>query len=142
MKKTLFTAVMVLVVSLCYGQSIVRAKTLKSTDLGNQKLEVTVDGNDTTFVVIIHNGGAARHPFPVVLGGRDNAMRILGFLLDAELEDDDMIRLENPTDNYVKKNGFGGYLVFSEGRAFTGQLRKPNIRGFIKAIQEYCGGKE
>lgn len=142
MKKILLTAAMAFIVSLCYGQSIVRAKMLKSTDLGNQKLEVMVDGNDTTFAIIIHNGAATRHPFPVALGNKENALRILNFLLDAELENDDMIRLENPTDNCVKKNGFGGYLVLSEGRAFSGHLRKPNIRGFIKAIQEYCGEKE
>ena len=141
MKKILLTAAMALVVSLCYGQQIVRAKKLKSTDLGNQRLEVTVDGRDTTFVIYICNQQAARHPFPVVLGGKDNALRLLNFLLDAELKNDDIIRLENPSDNYVGKQT-SGFTVYSEGRMFSGQLRKANIRAFVKAINEYCAGKE
>ena len=118
------------------AQTITKTKTLKSTDLGNQKLEAVV-GRDTVYVMLITTGSRAMKYLTVELGNKENALRILSYLLDADIKKGDFINLENPTDNIVTKNALGGYLVYSQGRQFSGQLRKPNIKGFIEAIQEF-----
>lgn len=120
-----------------YAQSIARTETLKTTDLGNQKLMATVENNDTTYVIYIKTGSRVQKYFPVVLGGYEQAMHFLGVLQDVELKGDDVLRLENPSNNYVTKNTLGGLRVFDELKVWSGQLRKPNIKGFIKAIEEY-----
>jgi hypothetical protein len=119
------------------AQRIVKNKTLKTTDLGNQKLEVSIADNDTVYVMFIKCGSVAKKYVTVELGNSKDALRILQFLLDADISGDDVINLENPSNNLVKKNSLGGYLVYSEGHAFSGQLRKPNIKGFIKAIHDF-----
>ena len=140
MRKILFLLLAAVAIS-AHGQTITRAKTLKSTDLGNQKLEVAITNGDTCFAILIKTANRYKKHFTVALGKKDEALRLLNFLLDAEIEGDDIIDLENETHNLVAKNSLGGYLVYSEGRAFSGQLRKPNIKGFIKAIEEFCNGK-
>lgn len=124
------------------GQTMTKTKVLKSTDLGNQKLEAVISQGDTTMVLIIKTGSRVMPTVNAVLGGRDDALRILNFLLEAEPSGDDVIDLENPSHNYVKKNPLGGLAVFSTGQQFSGQLRKPNIKGFIKAVREFYGMKD
>lgn len=136
MKKILILLLITLSIS-AQAQSIVRNKTLKTTDLGNQKLEVSIADNDTVYVMFIKSGSVAKKYITVELGNSKDALRILQFLLDADISGDDVINLENPSNNLVRKNPLGGYLVYSEGHAFSGQLRKPNIKGFIKAIHEF-----
>ncbi len=127
-----------LLMAICASaQSISRNVLLKSTDLGNQKLYAMVSKEDTTFVIMLKTTSRIQPAFPVALGNKVNAIRLLNFLLDAELHGDDILDLENETHNLVKKNALGGFLVFSEGQAYSQQLRKPNIKGFIKEIEKY-----
>ena len=119
------------------GQTITKTVTLKSTDLGNQKL-VAIIGNDTAYAMQIKTGNRYYKSLTVGLGDRKEAIRLLTFLYDTEISKGDIIDLENPTHNLVSKNPLGGLLVISEGRQFSGQLRKPNIKAFIEAIQEFA----
>ena len=133
------TVIMMMVCVAVQAQTIIRTDVLKKTDLGNQRLEATREGSDTTYVMLIATGNDFKPFVDVVLGGKADAFRLLHFLLDADISGDDIIALDNPTNNLVKKNTLGGYRVFSEGRQLSGQLRKPNIKAFIKAIHQYCG---
>lgn len=116
---------------------VTSTKTLKTTDLGNQKLTVAVTDNDTTYCIILKTG----HSMNVVvdLGRKDKALSLLQWLYDYEPKKGDIIDLENATRNMVEWRGASGYLVYSEGKAFTGHLRKPNIKGFISSIKEFAG---
>ena len=119
--------------------TVTSTKTLKTTDLGNQKLEVAITNNDTVYCVVLKTG----HRFNVVvsLGGTDKALQLLQFLYDYEPKKGDFIDFENDTHNVAKWQGASGYLVYSEGKQFTGHLRKPNIKGFISSIKEFAGMK-
>ena len=139
MRKAIMVIMMMMVCVAVQAQTVIRTDVLKKTDLGNQRLEATREGNDTTYVMLIATGNRFKSYVDVVLGGKTDALRMLQFLLDAEISGDDVITLDNPTNNLVKKNTLGGYRVFSEGRQLSGQLRKPNIKAFIKAIHQYCG---
>ena len=120
-----------------HGQTITKTITLKSTDFGNQKI-VAVIGNDTAYAMQIKTGNRYQKYLTVGLGVRSDAIRLLTFLLETEIEKGDIVDLENPTHNLVSKNPLGGLLVISEGRQFSGQLRKPNIKAFIEAIKEFA----
>ena len=132
---------MLMMVTAIMGQSMTRVVELKKTDLGNQRLEAMVFKNDikndTIYRMVFTSSEVTSMTFVAVLGDRRQAEHILTFLLGAKPRGNDIIDLENPTHNYVKKNSLGGFRVYSEGGAFSQQLRKPNIRGFIKAIQEF-----
>ena len=125
------------------GQTLTKSKVLKTTDLGNQKLQMAIQKNDTVYAIVLKSSGGGRDDVIVVaLGNRENALRLLNVMLDVELEKDDVLALENETKNVVKKWPLpgGGFAVFHELGVRYGQLRKPNIKGFIKAIENY--GKE
>ena len=119
------------------GQTITKTITLKSTDLGNQKLVAAV-GNDTIYAMMIKTGNRYQKYLTVGLGEKKEAIRLLTFLYETEVSKGDIIDLENETHNLITKNSLGGLLVYSEGRALSGQLRKPNIKGFIEAIHEFA----
>lgn len=125
-------------VAVC-GQSVSKHKKLKSTDFGNQRLEAIISGSDTTYVMFIATGNRFQKYFTCALGNRDKALHLLTFLYELEVDGEDIIDLENDTHNMVTKNSLGGLRVYSEGKALSGQLRKPNIRGFIRAIREFNG---
>lgn len=117
--------------------TVTSTKTLKTTDLGNQKLEVAITNNDTVYCVVLKTGH--RVNVVVSLGGTDKALQLLQYLYDYEPKKGDFIDLENDTHNVAKWQGASGYLVYSEGKQFTGHLRKPNIKGFISSIKEFAG---
>ena len=119
--------------------TVTSTKTLKTTDLGNQKLEVAITNNDTVYCVVLKTGH--RVNVVVSLGGTDKALGLLQFLYDYEPKKGDIIDFENDTHNVAKWQGASGYLVYSEGKQFTGHLRKPNIKGFIASIKEFAGMK-
>lgn len=114
-------------------------KTLKTTDLGNQRLEVAITNSDTVYSVTLSTGHSIR--VVVGLGRTDKALGLLQFLYDYEPNKGDIIDFENETHNMAKWQGVSGYLVYSEGKQFTGHLRKQNIKGFIKSIKEFAGRK-
>ena len=119
--------------------TVTHTKTLKTTDLGNQKLDVAIMDNDTVYYVILKTGYSQN--VVVSLGRVDAALKLLQWLYDYEPKKGDIIDLENSTHNMAKWQGASGYLVYSEGKAFTGHLRKPNIKGFISSIKEFAGMK-
>lgn len=142
MRKILFLLMMMVSLA-ASGQTLTKSKVLKSTDLGNQKLQMAIQNNDTVYAIVLKSSGGGRDDVIVVaLGNRENALRLLNVMLDVELEKDDVLALENETKNVVKKWPLpgGGFAVFHELGVRYGQLRKPNIKGFIKAIENY--GKE
>ena len=117
--------------------TVTSTKTLKTTDLGNQKLEVAITDGDTLYVVTLATGRGMR--VVVELGRTDKALGLLQFLYDYDAKKGDIIDFENETHNMAKWQGASGYLVYSEGKQFTGHLRKPNIKGFIASIKEFAG---
>ena len=137
MRKILFLLMMMVSLAVS-GQTLTKSKVLKSTDLGNQKLQMAIQNNDTVYAIVLKSSGGGRDDVIVVaLGNRENALRLLNVMLDVELEKDDVLALENETKNVVKKWPLpgGGFAVFHELGVRYGQLRKPNIKGFIKVLQ-------
>lgn len=127
--------VLMLMVSMLAGaQTLTKVNVLKKTDLGNQKLVQLIQKNDTVYAIVLKTGNRVTPEVTVALGKRDNALRLLNLLYELELGKDDALELENETENVVKKNNLGGLLVFDKLGVVAGQLRKPNIKGFINIL--------
>lgn len=118
------------------SQVLTSVKTLKTTDLGNQKLQVSCDGKNEYYCILLKTGNAFDKYIEVGLGTKEEAVKLLDFLLNVEVRRGDVIRLENPTGNTAKYSVASGYTVYSLGGYLKGHLRKPNIKSFLKEIKE------
>lgn len=112
------------------AQKITRAKTIRTTELGNQKLQVV----DSTFVLVLQS---SVKPITIVLGSKEKALKILRFLYTADVQKGDIIELENEAGDAAKFNGLKQYEFFSPGRQFTGQMAKRYLKGYIEALEKY-----
>lgn len=54
---------------------------------------------------------------------------------DADLKDEDMMSLDNATDNIVTRGLFGSLRISSEGRQFSVDVTKQQIQKFIEALE-------
>lgn len=119
------------------GQTVIETETLKVTDLGNQKLCVCkVDGVTDYYCILLKTGNIYQKYITVPLGERDECIKQLQFLYDLKPKKGTYIQLDNETKNVLVWNEFGYYTVFSEGRILKGRLRKQNIKGFIKKLNQ------
>lgn len=133
--KKLLSLLLVFVGLIATAQTLTKTKVLKTTDMGNQKLEMVIRSGDTVYAMKIKSQNIRNDVVVVALGDRQNALRLLNILKDVELSGDDALNLENETQNVVKKNPMGGFAVFHELGVKYGQLRKQNIKGFIKVLE-------
>ena len=112
------------------AQKINRAETLRTTELGNQKLQVS---NGVFFLVV----KSSVQNITVVLGDKEKALKILRFLYEADVKKGDIVELENENGDIARFNGLKQYEFFSEGRQYTGQMAKRYLKGYIEAIETY-----
>ena len=112
------------------AQKINRPITLRSTELGNQKLMVM----DSTFVLVLKT---SYNPISVVLGDKEKALKILRFLYTADVRSGDIIEIENEAGDICKYNGLKQYVFFSAGKQFWGQIAKRYLKGYIEVIEKY-----
>jgi hypothetical protein len=89
---------------------------------------------DSVFVLVIKT---AYKPISVVLGKKEQALKILRFLYTADVRSGDIIEVENEAGDICKYNGLKQYEFFSAGRQFTGQIAKRYLKGYIEAVEKY-----
>ena len=133
MKKIIVLLLMIVPLMTIQAQSISKVETLKTTDLGNQKLQVA----DSVFCILLKTGNQFQKYIPVGLGRKNEALKLLQFMLDANMKGKDVLTMDNPTNNTAKWGGASGYIIFSDGGILKGRLRKQNIRAFIEEIEKY-----
>lgn len=136
MKKLFFliVAVFLLPVVPMVGQTVKQAVVkLKTTDLGNQQL--FYDPNDAMYYILLKTGHDIDPYVQVTLGIYDNAIRLLTNLQEFRLKKGDTVDFENISENTASWDGFY-YRVSEKGNPWTGLLRKANIKGFIRSIEE------
>lgn len=119
-----------------YAQKLHSYETIRKTELGNQRLLVS----DSVFFFHLKTGSRAYPKITVVLGGRDDALRILRFLAEVKPKSGDVIELENENNDIVGYNSLGQYVFYSSGRQFSAQMSRRYVKGYIEAIENY--GKE
>jgi hypothetical protein len=112
------------------AQRISRPVTIRSTEFGTQKMEVV----DSVFVLVIKT---TYKPISVVLGKKEQALKILRFLYTADVRSGDIIEIENEAGDICKYNGLKQYVFFSAGKQFWGQIAKRYLKGYIEVIEKY-----
>ena len=133
--KAMTTIIAVLAMCVAAGaQTIVRSETLAVDDLGNVKLIKVGD----KYLMKIETGNRFQTHISVALGEREQALHLLEFLRDTELNVGDVIDLENETGNaasWVALSEMSGYLIASPGGRLDGWLRKATIKKYIGIIK-------
>jgi hypothetical protein len=132
MKRILLILALMLNAVIASSQTITRVETLKSLNFGCQKFCALITNDDTTFVIKVKQA-YGRDDFVIGLGNREEAIKTLQFLVDVKLNRDDLVNLENPTGNYVKK-GFGGLTFISQGHQYNVTIGKSYLKGFLNIL--------
>ena len=112
------------------AQKITRAETIRTTELGNQKMQVV----DSTFVLVLKS---SVQTISIVLGKKEKALQILRFLYEVDVRKGDIIELGNEAGDVAKFNGLKQYEFVSAGRQFTAQMAKRYLKGYIEAVEKY-----
>ena len=117
------------------AQSVQKAPVkLKTTDLGNQQLYY--EPSTEAYYIMLKTGHEIDPYVQVILGTYHNAIRLLTNLQEYDLKKGDIVDFENLSENTATWDGFG-YRVSEPANPWAGQLRKSNIKGFLKSIEEY-----
>lgn len=138
MKRIMLLFAIVFLVLSVSGQSVVRRKPICKVNYGNIQLEQIVSETDTCYAMYIKTNNNY-HPFITIdLGNKIQAIKMLNFLIDVKLENDDMVTLDNATNNIVTRGLFGSLRFHSEGRQFSGDVIKKYLKTFLDVLE----GKE
>lgn len=129
MRKLLFI-VMVLCSMMVQAQKISRPEKIRTTELGNQKMMVV----DSVFVLVLKS---SVKDISIVLGKKEQALKTLRFLYEADVRKGDIVELGNEAGDVAKFNGLKQYEFFSPGRQYTGQMAKRYLKGYIEAVEKY-----
>ena len=135
MKRMVFFLLMVGMLLTASGQTMVQRKVIRSLNMGNTQLVQAITEGDTLFALNLKTGNRYQPAFVVDLGNRERALHLLQAMRDVELKDDDMMSLDNATDNIVTRGLFGTLRITSEGRQFSHDISKQQIQKFIDALK-------
>ena len=130
MRKFLVLLVCLFAVSVMNGQTVHKVRELKSIGLGNVRLQEI----DSVYVLVMRTNNSYQPTFPVVLGRRDEAIRLLKFISELKIGSRDIVDLENESHNVIKKGPVGGFMVYSDGMQFAQGLTKKQAIGFMEAV--------
>lgn len=127
---------MILLLMLCLAMPVQAQKVVKNVELksfrnGTMKLFVT---DSTTYTLVFKTNNRFNPTFPCILGDREQAVKLLTFLRDVEIGDDDVIDLENESKNYAGRGIFGTLRIFSEGRQFSYDVTKKDFKKMLEVI--------
>jgi len=136
MKKLVLSIIIALVAVTAIGQKVHRPVEIRTTELGNQKMEYVAG----EYVLLIKTGHSAMKYVTVPLGNKEQALKILCFLRDTKFKSGDIIELENSTGTLAKFNGLKQFIFYSEGKQFSGQMAKRYVKGYIEAIEAHDEG--
>ena len=123
------------------GQTIVQRKVIRSVNYGNIQLVQAITDGDTLYAINLKVANKYQKSFIVDLGSRERALHLLRAMKDVELKDEDMMSLDNATDNIVTRGLFGSLRISSEGRQFSVDVTKQQIQKFIDALEPDDAGE-
>lgn len=117
------------------GQTVHRVNEIKSVAYG--ALRLIEDGGQ--YVMLVRTDNKYHPSVSVVLGDSTEAVRLLTFMSDLKLRDDDIVELGNTSENYIYKGAFGGFRIYERTKTIDGYAHPANIRKLLKAL---TGGQD
>ena len=135
MKKLIMIIAALVVFLDVYAQKVYRVERLKSFNMGAAVLERVVQA-DTTYAIVMKSGGAYVSRFTVALGKKDEAIRLLTFISELKLSKDDVVELENETDNFIKKGPLGGLALCEKVTQRYSVITTGQAKKMLEAVKE------
>lgn len=112
------------------GQTVHRVNEIKSVAYG--ALRLIEDAGE--YVMLVRTDNRYHPSLSVVLGDSTEAVRLLTFMSDLKLRDDDIVELGNTSENYIYKGAFGGFRIYERTLTIDGYAHPANIRKLLKAL--------
>lgn len=132
MRKLLFITLLTLFACGVEAQTVYRNEVIKSLNGGAVKL-MCLNG---MYKLTIRTDNRYQPSFNCMLGNRDNAIRLLRFMSELKLTKNDVVDLENATENTLRLGLFGNLEIFSEGGTFSGLIAKKQCRQLAELLEE------
>lgn len=134
--KRVFILLFVTCLSLCASSQVkISRKTLKVTDLGNQRLEMAYSGQDTSFCIFLKTTNRFQKYVKMTLGDKKEALKLLIFIRDSDCKKGDVLILDNADKNKLVYT-MGNFVVYGLGGVLHGNLRQANIKTFIDILSK------
>lgn len=112
------------------AQKIVRNREVISVGMGNNKL-VEIEGRYT--IRMRAQNGVEEYMY-VDLGDSANAVRLLTFLSELRVKDDEVVVLENPSDNTIQSGPFGSFKVYDDLKVIYAYTHHTYAEKMLKAL--------
>lgn len=112
------------------AQKVHRLREVKSVAFGAIKLKE----NEGMYYLSMKTGNRYEPTFSVVLGDSANAVRLLTFIADLHIESDEVVELQNPSNNHITKDALGSFLVHDETGVFKCNMHRTHARSLLEAL--------
>lgn len=132
MKKLIFILMLCLAMPAA-SQNVYRNVELKSFRMGTMKLYMT---DSLTFAITFKTNNRYKPTFSCILGKKEQAIKLLTFLKDLKLGDDDVVDLENESENYVTHGMWTALRIYSSGKQFWYDVTTKDVRKMLEEIEK------
>ena len=132
MKKLIFILMLCLAMPAA-AQKVYKSEELKSFRMGGIKLYMT---DSLSYAINFRTNNRYQPTFVCILGDREQAVKLLKFLIGSKPKNDEVIDLENESGNLVTRGMLGSYRFFSEGKQFYYDVEPKEIRKMLEAIEK------
>lgn len=130
MKKVLLLILAVMVSQVAVSQKVVRNRVVASVAMGNNKL-VEIEGR---YSIRMRAANLPDELMYIDLGDSANAVRLLTFLSELRVKDDEVVVLENPSGNTIESGPFGSFTVFDDLKVIYGHTHHTYCEKMLKAL--------
>ena len=134
MRKYLLLIVAIMIAEMVSAQKVIRNREVASVGMGSNKL-IEIEGLYT--IRIRAQNGVDEYMY-IDLGDSANAVRLLTFLSELRVKDDEVVVLENPSDNTIQSGPMGSFKVYDEFRVIYGYTHHT----YAKKMLDGLTGKE
>ena len=130
MKKVFIMIVAVLLGEVTTAQKVYRNREVASVAMGNTKL-IEIEGK---YSLKLRTQNSVDEYMYVDLGDSVNAVRLLTFISELKISDEDVVVLENPSGNTIQKGPMGSFKVFDEFKAAYGYTHHTYVKKMLNAL--------
>ena len=124
------------------GQRMVQTKTLGNWNFGCIKFKQSCANVDTLYMAVIKTTYEYEPNFVIGLGNRHQAEHFLKVLSELRMKGEDMMMLENPSNNYIRQGTFGSLRIFEELGVYSVDVHRDYFKKMLKLLDDTKAGKQ
>ena len=112
------------------AQKVLRNREVASVAMGNTKL-IEIEG---MYSLKLRAQNSFDEYMYVDLGDSANAVRLLMFISELRITEDDVVVLENPSNNTIQKGPMGAFKVYDEFKVVYGYTHHTYVKKMLNAL--------